>query len=150
MSIVEFPCRAVLAPGAWREDELRELMALLGPDVPNAEISGWEVGATEQGEPQFYVLGPAPDRNCVLCVSRLGQGYVFEDGAGRLLGEAQSLHVFAEAAARAAVRSGRSFLARATLLLCMIRLTIEEKLEPVLEETQELLARVAPQLVALV
>jgi hypothetical protein len=145
MSIVEFPRRAISAPGAWREDELRELMALLGPDVPNAEISGWELGATEQGEPQFYVLGPAPERDCVLCVSRLGQGYVFEDGAGRLLGEAQSLDAFAEAA----VRSGRSFLARATLLLCTIRLTIEEKLEPVLEETQELLARVAPQLVSL-
>ena len=70
----------------------------------------------------------------MLCVSRLAQGYVLEDGSGRMLGEAPSLDRFAEQAARAAMRGGRSFVARITLLVCAIRLTIEEKLEPMFEE----------------
>ena len=86
----------------------------------------------------------------MLCVSRLAQGYVLEDGAGRLLGEAPALHRFAEQAARAALRGGRSFIARVTLLMCTIRLAIEEKLEPIFEESQELLVRFAPQIAALV
>src|SRR5689334_13333633 len=124
MSVVEFPHRP--APvSEWRRDELRELQELFHADAASAGIT-WDVGITEHGDPQFYVLGPAPDRECVLCVSRLAQGYVLEDGCGRLVGEAPSLDRFAEQAARAAVRGGRSFIARATLLIAAIRLTIEE------------------------
>ena len=80
-----------------------------------------------------------------------GRGaYHLEDGSGRLIGEAPSLHQFAEQAARAAVRGGRSFIARITLTLCAIRLTIEEKIEPIFEESQELLVRFAPQIAAFV
>ena len=86
----------------------------------------------------------------MLCVSRLAQGYVLEDGAGRLIGETPSLDRFAVEAARAAMRGGRSFIARVTLAWCTIRLAIEEKLEPVFEESQELLVRFAPQVAALV
>jgi hypothetical protein len=86
----------------------------------------------------------------MLCVSRLAHGYVLEDGAGRLLGEAPALHHFAEQAACAAVRGGRSFVARMTLLVCAVRLAIEEKVEPIFEESQELLVRFAPQLAAFV
>jgi hypothetical protein len=142
MSVIDFPQRARRSAG-WRPDELRELAALFQTNL-------WDLGATEQGEPQFYVLGPAPDHACVLCVSRLAHGYVLEDGAGRIVCEAPALHLFAERATRAMTRAGRSFVARATLLICAIRLTIEEKLEPVFEETQELLARFVPQLAALV
>ena len=143
MSVIDFPQRKPNAhDGVWRTDELRQLVSLFG-------TSNWDVGATEQGEPQFYVLGPAPDHDCLLCVSRLANSYVLEDGAGRILGEAPALHQFTGHAVSAATRAGRSFIARATLLLCAIRLAIEEKLEPVFEETQELLARFAPQLMAL-
>ena len=85
----------------------------------------------------------------MLCVSRLAQGYVLEDGAGRLIGETASLDRFAVEAARAAMRGGRSFVARVTLAWCTIRLAIEEKVEPIFEESQELLVRFAPQLAAL-
>ena len=146
MSIVEFPHRAS-APSEWRPDEWRELVALFHPDAAGAGVS-WDVGATERGDPQFYLLGPAPDHECVLCVSRLAQGYVLEDGSGRILGEAPSLDRFAEQAAHAAARGGRSFVARVTLLLCAIRLTVEEKIEPLFEESQELLMRFAPQIAA--
>jgi hypothetical protein len=56
--------------------------------------------ATERGGPQFYLLGPAPEHDCALCVSRLAQGYVLEDGIGRLIGEALALDRFAGEAAR--------------------------------------------------
>jgi hypothetical protein len=75
---------------------------------------------------------------------------VLEDGTGRILGEAPSLARFAEQVAHASVRGGRSLLARVTLLLCAIRLTIEEKVEPLFEESQELLVRFAPQMAAFV
>ena len=144
MSVVEFPRHDPLS-GAWSPDELQQLIALF-----RADGTSYAVGATERGEPQFYLLGPAPEHDCVLCVSRLAPGYVLQDGAGRLIGETPSLDRFAVEAARAAMRSGRSFIARATLAWCTIRLAIEEKLEPVLEESQELLVRFAPQVAALV
>jgi hypothetical protein len=142
MSVIDFPQPAPRHDG-WRPDELRRLAALF-------ETSPWDVGTTEQGEPQFYVLGPAPDHACVLCVSRLAHGYVLEDSVGRIVCEAPALHLFAEQAAHAVAGAGRSFIARAALLICAVRLTIEEKLEPIFEETQELLARFAPQLAAFV
>ena len=142
MSVIDFPQPSPRRDG-WRADELRQLAALF-------QTNPWDVGATEQGEPQFYVLGPAPDHACVLCVSRLAHGYVLEDSVGRIVCEAPALHLFAEQAARAVAGAGRSFVARATLLICAIRLTIEEKLEPIFEEMQESLARFAPQLAAFV
>jgi hypothetical protein len=137
MSIVEFPHRA----GVWSSGELQQLLSLF-----SAEADSWAVGTTEQGDPQFYLLGPGQE--CVLCVTRLAQAYVLEDGEGRLIGEAP-IGRFAEFA-RAAVRGGRAFVARVTLAWLTIRLTIEEKLEPIFEESEELLARFAPQLAALV
>jgi hypothetical protein len=148
MSIVEFPRRPT-APSDWRPEEWGDLVTLFHPDAAGAGTA-WDVGVTEHGDPQFYLLGPAPDHECVLCVSRLAQGYVLEDGTGRILGEAPSLARFAEQVAHASVRGGRSLLARVTLLLCAIRLTIEEKVEPLFEESQELLVRFAPQMAAFV
>lgn len=147
MNIVEFPRRAESATSDWRPDELQHLLELVHARKAKAGLT-WDVGLTEAGDPQFYVLGPAPDHDCVLCVSRLAQGYVLEDGTGRLLGEAPALDQFAEQAARAAVRRGRSFIARVTLMIAAIRLTIEEKVEPIFEESQELLVRFAPQIAA--
>ena len=149
MNIVEFPRRGACASSDWRPEELRQLTELFQADPAEAGIT-WDIGTTEQGDPQFYLLRTVPDYSCVLCVSRLPQGYVLEDGTGRLLGEALSLHHFAEQVARATLRGGRSLIARMTLLLCTMRLAIEEKLEPILEEGQELLVRIAPQIAAFV
>ena len=71
MSVIDFPRRG----GDWRADELRPLVSL----AQAARLS-WDTGTTERGEAQFYVLGPAPEHDCVLCVSRLAQGYVLQDG----------------------------------------------------------------------
>lgn len=141
MSVIEFPARC-FPSGAWTPQELRELIALFRAE------DNFAVGATEQGDPQFYLLDRAQE--CTLCVSRLGHSYVLEDNEGRLIGEAPSLDRFAAAAARAAMRRSRSLVARVMLAWVTVRLTIEEKLEPILEESEELLARFAPQVAALV
>jgi hypothetical protein len=151
MGIVQFPriAPAGRPSGPWHSDELQQLVALYVAQS-RRQVSGWDVGQTERGEPQFYVLGPGPDYDCVMCVSRLANGYVLEDGTGRIMGEAPALHHFAEQAVRSAAGVGRSLVARVTLLICAIRLTIEEKVEPIFEESQDLLVRVAPQLAAFV
>ena len=146
MSIVEFPQRSFPASGAWSADELQQLIALFRADGETR----FATGTTEHGDPQFYLLGPAPEHECVLCVSRLAQTYVLEDGEGRLIGETPSLDGFAVEAARAAVRGSRSLVARLALVWCTIRLTIEEKVEPIFEESQELLVRFVPQVAAFV
>jgi hypothetical protein len=142
MSVVEFPARGFPASATWTPGELRELIALFRAE------DNFAVGATEAGDPQFYLLGR--ENECVLCVSRLGRAYVLEDHDGRLIGEAPSLDRFAVQAAHAAVRGSRSFVARVTLAWITVRLTIEEKLEPIFEESEEMLARFAPQIAALV
>ena len=86
----------------------------------------------------------------MLCVSRVARGYVLEDGTGRLIGEAPSLDRFAVEAARAAIRGGRSVMTRMLVAWVTLRLTIEERLEPIFEESEELLARYAPQIAAMI
>ena len=103
---------------------------------------------TENGDAQFYLLGPLPDQACELCVSRIGGRYILEDGAGRLLFEHQK-----PPPCRAA-REGRSpilawwLVAHAMLLWCTVRHMIHEKVEPMLAESEELLVQLAPQLAA--
>jgi hypothetical protein len=145
MKVVAFPHRAPRASSGWSSDELHRLIALSRVGAAEAQFA---MGATERGDPQFYLLDR--EQECVLCVSRLGQTYVLEDGEGRLIGEAPALGGFAVAAARAAMRKSRSLVARVTLLWVTVRLTIEEKLEPILEESEEMLVRFAPQIAALV
>ena len=141
MSVIEFPKPA----RDWCSDELHRLVTLA-----DAARFSWGTGTTERGEAQFYVLGPAPEHECVLCVSRLAQGYVLEDGTGRLIGEAPTLDRFAVEAARAAIRGGRSFVSRVLVAWITLRLTIEERLEPIVEESEEVLARYAPQIAAFI
>ena len=62
---------------------------------------------------------------------RRAQTYVLEDGEGRLIGETPAFDGFAVEAARAALRGSRSLVGRLVLAWCAVRLTIEEKLEPV-------------------
>ena len=125
---------------------MHRLIALSRAEQGGADFA---IGATERGDPQFYLLGPAPDRDCVLCVSRLAHTYVIEDGEGRLIGETPALDSFAIAAAAPRAQR-RSFVARVTAAWITVRLTIEERLEPILEESEELLVRFAPQVAAFV
>ena len=141
MSVIDFPRTA----REWRPDELQQLVSLA-----DAARFSWGTGATERGEPQFYVIGPAPEHDCVLCVSRLAQGYVLEDGTGRMIGEAPALNRIAVEAARTAIRGGRSFVSRVLVAWVTLRLTVEERFEPIFQESEELLARYAPQIAAFI
>ena len=146
MSVVAFERKPSL--GLWSETELNTLVAALNVATASDDGRGWETGMTETGDAQFYLLGPLPDQDCALCVSRIGGNYILEDGCGRLLFEHRSLALVA-LHAKAAVRSTRwSLAARAVLLWCAIRNTIHDKVEPLLTESEELLVQLTPQLAA--
>jgi len=146
MSVVAFERRQ--GNGEWSETELSTIVAALRAAIASGEGRGWETGTTENGDAQFYLLGPLPDQACELCVSRIGGRYILEDGSGRLVFEHQSLAVVA-LHAKAAVRSMRGWLvAGAVLLWCSIRHLIHDKVEPLLDESEELLVELAPHLAA--
>eukprot|EP01035_Chromulina_nebulosa_P041241 gene41241-55772_t len=109
----------------------------------------WATGVTENGDAQFYVLCEGPEQICELCVSRVGDRYILEDGVGRLLFEHRSLPLVA-LHARSALRITRWWLvARVVVVWCTIRHVIHDKIEPLLTESEDLLVHLTPQLAAL-
>jgi hypothetical protein len=133
--------------GVWTETELNTIVAALRAAIAPATGRTWETGVTENGDVQFYLLGPRPEQACELCVSRIGGRYILENGSGRLLFEHRNLDLVA-LHARAAVSSTPWLKVRAVMLWFAIRNTIQEKFEPVLVEGEELLIQMAPQLAA--
>ncbi|MCX7309759.1 MAG: hypothetical protein NTZ72_18190 [Afipia sp.] len=131
--------------GRWTESELRALGEAL--DI-GRRGQGWDVGLTDQGDAQFYLLGP--DQACTLCVSRIGGLYILEDGEGTLLFEHKSLQCVAIHAQRVLRRTRWPLVARVVMVWCAIRHMINDRVEPVLLEGEELLAHIAPQLAAYV
>ena len=130
--------------GAWSEAEMNTLVSTLN------DGREWDIGLTEQGDAQLYLLGPQPDLACELCVSRVGGRYLLEDGAGRLLFEHRSLPLVAMHA-RSALRITRwSLVGRIVVVWCTIRDVIHDRVEPLLGESEELLVHLTPQLAALV
>ena len=144
MTVIPFERRSVA--GAWSEAELKIMAGALG----GLRDGEWDIGLTEQGDAQLYLLGPQPDQACELCVSRVGGRYILEDGAGRLLFEHNSLPLVAMHA-RSALRITRwSFVGRIVVVWCTIRDVIHDRVEPLLGESEELLVHLTPQLAALV
>jgi hypothetical protein len=143
MSVVAF--KRTQEAGMWSEQELNTIIAALHAALAPSAGRGWETGATESRDPQFYLLGPLPDQACELCVSRVGGRYILEDGSGRLTFEHRSLDVVA-LHARAALPSTSWLMVRAITIWCAIRTAVHEKLEPVIAESEELLVQFAPQL----
>ncbi|MGQ0683293.1 hypothetical protein [Bradyrhizobium sp.] len=131
----------------WTEAELDTILTTLHAALAPATGRSWETGATENGDVQFYLLGPGPDEACELCLSRVGRMYILEDGFGRLLFEHRNLDLVA-LHARAAGSSSAQLMVRAIILWFAIRSTIQEKFDPILVEGEEFLVQVAPQLAA--
>ncbi|HEY8336590.1 MAG TPA: hypothetical protein VIQ05_22595 [Tardiphaga sp.] len=130
--------------GTWSDAELNTILGTLN------DGREWDTGLTENGDAQLYLLGPGPDQACELCVSRIGGRYILEDGAGRLLFEHRSLPLVAMHA-RTALRITRwSLVARIVVVWCTIRDVIHDRIEPLLEESEELLVLLTPQLAAFV
>jgi hypothetical protein len=143
MNVVAFKAPA----GIWTAAELH----ILARDIGRHGIV-WETGTTERGDPQVYLLGPRPDRLCLLCISRLGRSYILEDETGQVISEHDDLaRIARRAQALVAGQAGSRLWAgyvRIGLLWCAIRQAIYEKLEPVLVEGEDLLVLVVPQFAA--
>jgi hypothetical protein len=150
MTVVAFTARREHEAGLWSPAELNQVAASLAPSLGNGGADSWETGATEAGDPQLYVMGPPPDHDCVLCVSRLGALYVLEDGAGRVLCEHNSLLALAEAVRRALGNRQARLVMRIGLIWCALREACQERYEAMIGEGEELLVHVAPQLAAIV
>jgi len=147
MTVIAFQSRVPQPDGPWWPAELKAMVESLAPESRDG-CRRWDVGITEIGDPQFYLL-VAPNDECVLCISRMGRLYVLEDGAGKLLFEHNSLLVLAEQARTVLQKRKAQIVARAALVWCAVRETIEEKLDAMVLEGEELLVHYVPQLAAL-
>ena len=145
MTVVAFKPR-LPGEGPWRAAELKQIVDGLAAPLNDGDAGGWDVGVTEVGDPQFYLLGRPPQDECLLCISRLGRLYVLEDGRGRVLFEHNSLLVLAEQARTVLRKKKSQIAARLALVWCAIRQAFEEKLDAVAIEGEELLTHVVPQL----
>jgi hypothetical protein len=105
MTVIAFQSKVLQSDGPWRPAELKALVESLAPDSPHAGARHWDVGITEIGDPQFYLLG-APDDECILCISRLDRVYVLEDAAGTLLFEHNTVGARRAGARGAAEKEG--------------------------------------------
>lgn len=139
-------------PACWRQDELQQLVALHSACEERRRGASWSAGRTELGDPQFYLVGEAPELDCLMCVTRIGRLYVLEDGAGAVIAEDARLERIVQEASRMLSRRRRhlSFVARSLIGLCAFRAVFDQKVEFMLAESMEHLSRVAPQLAALV
>jgi hypothetical protein len=138
-------------PSCWRQDELTQLVALHSACQARRRGASWSVGQTELGDPQFYLVGEAPELDCIMCVSRIGRLYVLEDGAGSVVAEDAHLEQIAQEASKMLSRRRRlSFVARSLLGLCAFRAVLDQKAEFMLAESMEHVSRFAPQLAAFV
>ena len=150
MNVLPFPGRFEGVPQSWHAGELREVLHASASAISRGEASGWEVGHTDVGDPQFYLLGPAPDYECLLCISRLGRVYVLEDGQGRVLIEDDGLVAMAQQVRDALWRKKSAIVARIAVAWFLVREAIEERTDAIMAESHEMLTHFAPQLAALV
>jgi hypothetical protein len=151
MNVVPFTPATARSLRSWTAHELEALLSVYESHAAHAGASSWDVGATEFDDPQFYVLGPAPDLDCLVAISRVGRVYVLENGTGQVLDEGTSLQTLAARAKAAVARGGPiSLLARITLGLMALRLAVEERIEQILVESEELMLRFAPQLAMMI
>jgi hypothetical protein len=148
MTVIAFQPKVLQLDGPWRTGELNTIVERLAPESSRGGARRWDVGITDIGDPQFYLLGP-PHDECILCISRLGRLYVLEDGHGQLLFEHNSLLALAEQARVVLQKKKTQIVARVALVWCAVRETIEEKLDAMVVEGEELLAHCVPQLAAL-
>jgi hypothetical protein len=148
MTVVKFPHATKLAAG-WPEGELRRVLNVCAESIATGGASGWEFAKTENGDPQIYLLGPPPDCDCILSISRLGNFYIVEDGNGRVLFEHQDPVRLAEQAAAALRRRKSAIVARIAIAWCAVREAIEEKTDAMVGESFDLLTHMAPQLATL-
>jgi hypothetical protein len=117
--------------------------------IAMGEASTWYVGVTERNDPQFFLIGPPPEHDCILAISRLGRLYVIEDGTGHVLFESNNPTLLAEQTVAALRRRKMAIVARVAVAWGALREFCEEKTEALAEHI-ELIAHFAPQFAPLV
>lgn len=145
MNVVKFP----LAPArkserGWHDAELERLTSACAVYLPSGQASGWELGSTERGDPQLYLLGPAPEQECILSISRLGRLYILENGQGRVIFEHDNLSLLAEQVTAALRNKKRAVLAQIGIAWYAMREFYEEKVEPAMAEPIEVISHFVP------
>jgi hypothetical protein len=136
--------------GVWQQAELEAIRTAFAPELAAREAGSWHVGATEMGDPQFYLLGAPPEEACIVSISRLGRLYVLEDGAGRVMFEHVNLRRLTDRA-KEILRGARSgIIASLAVMFGAIRNTFHERVEPLMAEGEEFLLHFAPQLAAFI
>ena len=148
MNVVAFRPREPL-PMQWQGAEINAMLAACGDALDKGAATSWHVGSTEAGDPQLYLLGPAPDYDCILSISRLGRLYVLEDGQGHVLFEHDAMGHLADQVRSTLRRHKTAIVAKVVLAWGAVRTAFEERVEPMLAEPMEVLTHVAPQLAAL-
>jgi hypothetical protein len=149
MNVVKFPAPGGKAVDSWQPAEMEQFLGVSAQAIASGEASRWEFGFTERNDPQVYLLGPPPDYDCILSISRLGRLYVIEDGNGRVLFEHDNPMLLAEQATAALRRRKSALVARVAVAWFALREAIEEKTEVMMAEPIELLTHIAPRLAAL-
>ena len=149
MNVVPFPRTPAFFTRGWQTNELTRLTDACAAAIRSGEISGWEIGTTERGDPQLYLIGPAPEHDCILSISRLDRLYILEDGKGQVLFENDNVMLIAEQT-YCALRKGKAeIVARLTVYWCAVREFFEEKIEPVLVEPIEVMTHFSPHFAVL-
>ena len=148
MTVVRFP--RVSQHEGWHPIELQQFVSMSSGAIAMGEASTWEIGVTERNDPQFFLIGPPPERDCILAISRLGRLYVIEDGTGRVPFESNNRMLLGEQAVAALRRRKMAIVARVAVTWGAVREFFEEKTEALMGEPMELITHFAPQLVPLV
>ena len=125
MTVVRFP--RVSQHEGWHPIELQQFVSMSSGAIAMGEASTWEIGVTERNDPQFFLIGPPPERDCILAISRLGRLYVIEDGTGRVLFESNNPMLLGEQAVAALRRRKMAIVARVAVAWGAVREFFEEK-----------------------
>jgi len=147
MTVIPFRHRGGIRLG-WAKSEIESMTAALAPALGRGDASQWVVAETERRDPQLYLLGPGPAQECILCISRVGDRYVIEDGAGGLLSERGSLLLLAEQIRLLLNRRAAALAAGIGLLWIAGRKLAQEKVEPIMAEPVEFLSELVPLAIA--
>lgn len=127
----------------WTADELAELMRLYSSQSCRRGVS-WATAVTELGDPQFFLVGPEPEADCVLAISRLNGRYVLEDGEAHPVCDGAALADVVKEAQRMLPRRFKpSLVARALVPFACIKAFVDEKLEPLVPDSIEVLLPIA-------
>jgi hypothetical protein len=125
----------------WSVHELEELMRLYAANAGRRKVT-WATAMTELDDPQFFLIGPEPEAECLVAISRVGGRYVLENGVGHVVCESRDLpEVVKQAQLGLASRGKPSLVIRMLLPFGAARAIFDEKVEPLIPDSVEVFLR---------